>query len=443
MNKKLQKKCDKIIKNATSKTLFYDDIISEISKNKDLLGYKITIPNTIEYLKDKGFTIKFPTNNESIEPEDTAPTKSLEKTTNKSSSDDLEAVSDEEIMLNEDDEVIENFTADDFDVVFNDYNEPTDEELEKIESEANDKDYMYNDSFKWYINQVAHIQDRNLTAEEEKKYARLAKQGDKNARYMLANHNLKLVLSIVMKYNISKDTVFDFSDSIQSGNLGLLEAIERFDPDRGYRFSTYATWWIRHAIQRSLSNEGRIIRIPVYALEQIRYINNAIKCIQAENKSSAMPTYEEIAKYCTAKGWVVNAIVNDNGDKEKILTKEKVEFYLERLYVTTTTSMDAKVCDEDEDSLLKDFIQDPTTNVEKEAELIDMRDKFDYVFRNFLNEREAKILQLRYGLNGQAPMTLDKISQIFGVTRERIRQIEYMAKLKIKKNKKISRLFLE
>lgn len=439
MNNALQKKCDKIITNTTSKTLLYEDIIAEISKNKDLLRYKTTIPNALEYFKDNGFTIKFPQINESIESEDTTATKNVEKTTNKSSIDDLDAVSDEEIMSNEAEaESIETVSADDFDEVLNDYNEPTDEELEKIESDTNSTEYCHSDAVKWYLNQVAYIQDRNLTAEEEQKYARLAQQGDKNARDMLANYNLKLVVSIAKKYNYDNSAVFDFSDTIQSGNIGLLKAIERFDPNRGYKFSTYATWWIRQAITRAVADESRLIRIPVHAVDQIRYINKAIKCIQAENNSSDMPEYEEIAKYCTSHGWVVNT----NTAKEKILTKEQVKLYMERLDAATTVSIEVPV-GEDGDSFLKDFIPDPTMNIETEAEHSDIRDKFDYVFRNFLTEREAKVLQLRYGFNGNDPMTLEQVGQIFGVTRERIRQIENKAKLKIKKSARIRRLFSE
>ena len=436
MNNALQKKCDKIITNATSKTLLYEDIIAEISKNKDLLRYKTTIPNALEYFKDNGFTIKFPQINDSIESEDTTATKSVEKTNKKASIDDLDTISDEEIMSNEAEaESIEDVSADDFDEILSECNEPTDEELDKIESDFNPTSYYNSDAVKWYLNQVAYTQDRNLTAEEEQKYARLAQQGDMSARDMLVNYNLKLVISIAKRYKFDNSAVFDFSDTIQSGNIGLLKAIDRFDPDRGYKFSTYATWWIRQTITRAIADESRLIRIPVHAVDQIRYIKKAIKFIQDKNISSDMPDYEEIANCCNEHGWVVN-----NTGKEKIITKEQVQYYMEKLESTVSVSIDSPV-GEDGDSFLRDFIPDPTINIETNAEAVDLSNKFNYVFNNFLTEREAKVLQLRYGFGGKEPMTLEQVGQIFGITRERIRQIENKAKLKIKKTKRIRRLF--
>lgn len=410
MNARLKKKCDKLITQAENGTLLYDNIINEIAKNKDLLRYSTTIPNAMSYIRSNGITIVMP---------------EVTETNNTNKLLDSEVIIADGLsgkaMTAIEEEAIE----------MNAEIEPTDDELREIEAEPN-AHYYDTDDVKQYLRDISALHDRLLTAEEEKELAIQYRKGDNNAKTLLIEYNLKLVVSIAKHYMYaSSTTILSFNDLIQNGNLGLIKAVDRFDPDRGFRFSTYATWWISQSITRALSDDGRTIRIPVHAVEQLRYIRRAIKELQSKSSSENLPEYADIAALCNKNGWVVKSASNN-----KIITPEKVKEYLQYSDMTSMVSLNIPV-GEDEDSFLGDFIPDKRQNIEDEAERRDMAEKFEYIFNKYLTPREAEVLRKRFGFNGQECMTLNEISKIYGVTRERIRQIENKAKLKIKKKKEI------
>lgn len=417
MNAQLKRKCDKLITQAENGTLLYGNIINEIAKNKDLLRYSTTIPNAMSYIRSNGITIIMPEVTETTE-KDTAETNTNELL------DSEVIIADglsEEAMSAIEEETIE-MTAE---------IEPTDDELREIESEP-DTRYYDTDDVKQYLRDISALHDRLLTAEEEKELAIQYRNGDTNAKTLLIEYNLKLVVSIAKHYMYaSSTTILSFNDLIQNGNLGLIKAVDRFDPDRGFKFSTYATWWIRQSITRALADDGRTVRIPVHAVEQLRYIHRAIKELQSRSSSENLPEYADIAALCNENGWVVKSTSNN-----KTITPEKVKEYLQYSDMTSMVSLNIPV-GEDEDSYLGDFIPDVTQNIADEAERKDMAEKFEYIFNKYLTPREAGVLRKRYGFYGQECMTLEEVGKIYGVTRERIRQIENKAKLKIKKKKEI------
>lgn len=412
MNALLKRKCDKLITQAENGTLLYDNIINEIAKNKDLLRYSITIPNAMSYIRSNGITI--------VMPEITYTT-----THNTNGLLDSEVIIadglGEEAMAAKEEEAIE-MTAE---------IEPADDELREIEAEPNTH-YYDTDDVKQYLRDILALHDRLLTAEEEKELAIQYRNGDNNAKTLLIEYNLRLVISIAKHYtNASNATILSFNDLIQNGNLGLIKAVDKFDPDRGFKFSTYATWWIKQSITRGLGNEGRAIRIPVHAVDQLRYIHRAINELQSKSSSDNLPEYTDIAALCNENGWVVKITGNN-----KTITPKKVKEYLQYSDMTSMVSLDTPV-GEDDDSFLGDFITDETHNIENDAERKDMAEKFEYIFNNYLTPREAEVLRMRFGFNGREFKTLEEVGKVYGVTRERIRQIENKAKLKIKKKKKI------
>ena len=413
MNALLKRKCDKLITQAENGTLLYDNIINEIAKNKDLLRYSATIPNAMRYIRSNGITIVMPEITDTTETHNTNELLDSEVII-------ADGLS-EEVVTAIEEEAIE-MTAE---------IEPADDELREIEAKPNTHCYA-TDDVKQYLRDILALHDRLLTAEEEKELAIQYRNGDNNAKTLLIEYNLKLVVSIAKHYmNASNATILSFNDLIQNGNLGLINAVDRFDPDRGFKFSTYATWWIRQSIIRGLGNESRTIRIPVHAVEQLRYIHRAINKLQSESSSDNLPEYTDIAALCNENGWVVKTTSNN-----KTITPEKVKEYLQYSYMTSMVSLDIPV-GEDEDSVLGDFIPDTTQNIGNEAERKDMAEKFEYIFNNYLTPREAEVLRMRFGFNGLEFKTLEEVGKVYGVTRERIRQIENKAKLKIKKKKEI------
>lgn len=274
------------------------------------------------------------------------------------------------------------------------------------------------DAVKLYLKDIGQV--KLLEPKEEYDLAVKAKNGDIEAQQSLINANLRLVVSIAKRY---VGNGVELLDLVQEGNLGLLKAIEKFDPTLGYKFSTYSTWWIKQSITRSLADSSKLIRVPVHMHEQYYKCKKAYKILLEEYCRE--PTAEEIVNYCNEKGMLVN--------KDSPITLQK---YLDirKIFDNPPISLSKPIGDE-EDSFLGDFIPDiNSTPPDEEYEKKDMQYKVNELLSKVLNEKEIQVLKYRYGFEGY-PMTLEEVGQIFHVTRERIRQIEAKALLKLRRSK--------
>ncbi len=247
---------------------------------------------------------------------------------------------------------------------------------------------------------LAHIgRGELLTHEEEIDLSKRAKQGDKRARKRLIEKNLRLVVSVAKKY---RGYGLPFEDLIQEGNIGLMKAVEKFDPDRGFRFSTYATWWIRQAVQRAVADKGRTIRVPVHMTEKIRKVSRAYNELSAELERE--PSEEEVAGRL---GWSID---------EVRLTMEAMP---------DATSLDQPVgTDDASTSQLGDFVEDELASdtpgeVMREMETEHLKEAIER-----LPERARYVLVRRYGLDDHAPATLAELGNELEISRERVRQLQ-------------------
>jgi RNA polymerase primary sigma factor len=265
------------------------------------------------------------------------------------------------------------------------------------------KSKKVSDPVRMYLKEIGRIP--LLTREQEIELAKRVDDNDLKAKAKLVTSNLRLVVSIAKKY-IGRG--MSFLDLMQEGNKGLIRAVEKYDWKKGYKFSTYATWWIRQAITRAIADQARTIRIPVHMVETINKLVRVSRRLMQEMGRDPKP--EEVAKEMDIETSKVREIM-------KISQK--------------TTSLETPVGD-DEDSYLGDFIPDETT--ESPYDLTSkklLKENLDEVLAA-LSEREAKVLKMRFGLGGKRPMTLEEVGREFGVTRERIRQIEAKALRKLK-----------
>jgi RNA polymerase primary sigma factor len=246
---------------------------------------------------------------------------------------------------------------------------------------------------------LAHIgQGDLLTHEEEIDLSKRAKQGDTRARQRLIEKNLRLVVSVAKKY---RGYGLPFEDLIQEGNIGLMKAVEKFDPERGFRFSTYATWWIRQAVQRAVADKGRTIRVPVHMGDKIRKMARAYNGLSAELERE--PTDEEVAR---SLGWTVDE-VHDVKDA-----------------MPDTTSLDQPLSSEEGSSELGDFIEDERASdtpgeVMRGMETAGLQEAIER-----LPERHRYVLVRRYGLDDQDVATLATLSDELDISRERVRQLQ-------------------
>jgi RNA polymerase primary sigma factor len=272
-----------------------------------------------------------------------------------------------------------------------DDNDSDEEETEKGKREDGPSD----DAIKLYLKEIQKT--KLLTAEDERMLARRISEGDMAARDRMIESNLRLVVKIAKRY---MNRGLPFLDLIEEGNMGLIKAVERFKLSKECRFSTYATWWIRQSIERALVNQSRTIRLPVHVSDDInKFIKISRELVHQVNRE---PKVEEIAEYMGVEPAYIRRLM--------VLVKK-------------TYSIEHPM-GENRDYSLIDTIED--TNADNPAVFIDDIDKYAHVCKWFetLSENEQEILMLRFGLNDQEPQTLDTIGRRFGVTRERIRQIE-------------------
>ena len=287
------------------------------------------------------------------------------------------------------------------------------EEKKKIETEFGEA--VTSDSVQMYLKEIG--QYPLLTGNEEMELAKRIEKGDEAARQRLAVSNLRLVVSIAKKY-VGRSANLTLLDLIQEGNIGLFKAVEKFDYKKGFKFSTYATWWIRQAITRALADQGRTIRIPVHMVETINKYQQVVRRLVQDLGRDPLP--EEVASEMGV-------------EVEKIRHIQKIS--------QETISLEAPVGDDDDsDSALESFIPDedtisPSTSAARK------------ILKTYLNEiisdltpREQKILDMRFGLGDGVTHTLEEVGKVFVVTRERIRQIEAKALEKIRQHHKLSKL---
>lgn len=320
------------------------------------------------------------------------------------------------VVVSDDDDIVQ-----DNDLIG--FEEPAPAELEKEEESEEDVDTLAqagyaddisDDSVRLYLREIGKIP--LLKPDEELALAQKVVKGDKKAKDKMAEANMRLVVSIAKRYS---GRGLDFLDLIQEGNTGLLRAVEKFDPDKGFKFSTYATWWIRQAITRAIADQARVIRIPVHMVETInKLLRTQRRMTQDLNRE---PTIEELAN-------------------ELEMEPAKVEYVIK--IKQDIHSLDAGIGrdGEEEDSVLGDFIEDEdmASPVDSAADQL-LKEQVQEVLGS-LSDREQKILRMRFGLDDGKSHTLEEVGQEFSVTRERIRQIEAKALAKLRKHKDVKKL---
>ena len=293
-------------------------------------------------------------------------------------------------------------TDDDDDILIDDEDVENDVEMEKIDLSVPDG-VSIEDPVRMYLKEIGKVP--LLTAEEEIELAKRMELGDEEAKKRLAEANLRLVVSIAKRY-VGRGMLF--LDLIQEGNLGLIKAVEKFDYRKGYKFSTYATWWIRQAITRAIADQARTIRIPVHMVETINKLIRVSR--QLLQELGREPTPEEIAEEM-------------NMPVERV--REILKISQEPVSLETPIG-------EEEDSHLGDFIQDDNVPVPADAAAFTLLKEQLVEALSTLTDREQKVLRLRFGLDDGRARTLEEVGKEFNVTRERIRQIEAKALRKLR-----------
>ena len=286
-----------------------------------------------------------------------------------------------------------------------------DAQIGRLEHELSAEGVALDDPVKAYLKEIGQVP--LLSAEEEQTLARAARAGDADARRRLSEANLRLVVSVAKRYAGRGLPILDL---IQEGNLGLMKAAEKFEPDRGFKFSTYATWWIRQSITRAIADQGRTIRIPVHLVEHINRVRKTAG--ELLRKNGREPTAEEIAVRL---------------EMEPDRVRELLQLAQEPVSLETPVG-------EEEDAHLEDFIQDEEAGIPvDEAGRQLLRRELMSVLKS-LTPREERVITLRFGLDDGRPRTLEELGKEFNVTRERIRQIEAKALRKLRHPSRAKRL---
>ena len=349
-------------------------------KLKQLLAMAKKKKNVLEYQEIVDFLAELALNEEQIEKVIEHLEKSGIDVLRITNDDDDDVIDDEEIMLSEEDEV----------------------DMENIDLSVPDG-ISIDDPVRMYLKEIGKVP--LLSAEEEIELAQRMEEGDEDAKKRLAEANLRLVVSIAKRY-VGRGMLF--LDLIQEGNLGLIKAVEKFDYRKGYKFSTYATWWIRQAITRAIADQARTIRIPVHMVETINKLIRVSRQLLQELGREPLP--EEIAE-------------------EMNLPVERVREILK--ISQEPVSLETPI-GEEEDSHLGDFIQDDNVPVPADAAAFTLLKEQLVEVLGTLTEREQKVLRLRFGLDDGRARTLEEVGKEFNVTRERIRQIEAKALRKLR-----------
>ncbi len=368
---------DLLLKKGTKKGFLSQDDIYAIMEPFDISDDQLD--ELINYVKESGIEIKNdveedePIIDDSLTPED---------------------------LLKNDDDILED---DNFEIEVEEESIP---EIHDLEFSIDNVDIKNNDPVKQYLREIGKY--RVLKGKDEEiEIARRIAEGDESAKEELTNCNLKLVISIAKHY---VNRGMQFLDLIQEGNLGLMKAVEKFDYTKGYKFSTYATWWIRQAITRALADQARTIRIPVHMVETINKITRASR--KLTQKLNRDPTPEEISK-----------------ELDGAYSAERIREI--QLIAMDPLSLEKPV-GEEEDSHVGDFIEDKDNESPlKYANSSLLKDKLNDVLGE-LTDREERVIRLRYGLDDGRNHTLEEVGKEFGVTRERIRQIEAKAIKKLR-----------
>ncbi|MDY0302580.1 MAG: RNA polymerase sigma factor RpoD [Candidatus Moranbacteria bacterium] len=370
--------------------------IKKVSKVKA----KAKIGGVIEDLVSRGKQRGFITEDEIIHafPDMEKNIEELEELYNKLETGGVKIVSSGEVIKEETDKIGREFSPEKIDKK---------KEIENVEPN-------YNDSVQMYLREIGKVS--LLKADEEVRLAKLIEKGDPSAKQKLTEANLRLVVSIAKKY-VGRSNNLSLLDLIQEGNIGLFKAVEKFDYHKGYKFSTYATWWIRQAITRALADQSRTIRIPVHMVETINKYTQIVR--QLVQELGREPLAEEIAAEMDL-------------EVEKIRHIQKIS--------QETVSLETSIGDSDDDSVLGDFIEDTETIMPDQTASRTLLKNHVTEILEELSPREQRILKIRFGLDDGVTHTLEEVGQEFGVTRERIRQIEAKALDKIRNQKGLGKL---
>jgi len=393
IDKKNKKTIGKSIKKNYTKT-------TSIQKTKKALKPKEKINNVIDDLVFRGKQRGFITEDEIIHafPDMEKNIEELEELYGKLETGGVRIMSSGEVLKNETDKIASDFT-------------PAKVAKKKVAEEVEPN---YNDSVQMYLREIGKVP--LLKSDDEVRLAKLIEKGEISAKQKLTEANLRLVVSIAKKY-VGRSNNLSLLDLIQEGNIGLFKAVEKFDYHKGYKFSTYATWWIRQAITRALADQSRTIRIPVHMVETINKYTQIVR--QLVQELGREPLAEEIA-----------AEMEMEVDKIRHIQKISQE----------TVSLETSIGDSDDDSVLGDFIEDTETIMPDQTASRTLLKNHVTEILEELSPREQRILKIRFGLDDGVTHTLEEVGQEFGVTRERIRQIEAKALDKIRNQKGLGKL---